>query len=307
MAANIFINGIELTAPNFHSIKDFFLRMNGAGAQVRFSGGRNKILEVQVQGDFVQGVLFSDTQQSSVLTLTVVDGRAIVEIHELSADKPRHDFTFFRINLINGRGLYTQYRGSGGVTSFAKFLNTLYREHVLSKVTELEASSVTPSKSKRKEYSELRRSQITSQYLAPDHMFSKELARLTRIDHFNWSEPTIRDMRFRPVKHATEMTQCTVSFHKDTSLLQDLYGFVSQFVADNGIETGKVIGKNEHDKIEEIPINPDALSFATASFDKVAIEDNLSLTGRFNGPFCRYMHSLIEQHKSIFTASANVS
>ncbi len=314
MSSTVYINGLTIEFNPCFTLRQFFESLKSEAAISLPLKNHRKLLEFKIQGDHVFGLVFTDTEQSSYVTIDLRENRVIAKVEQLDAGNTRHDFNFFRINLETGNGIFSQYRGSGGLLSFTHMLNVLYKAQAKSWVDHLSKAD-SGETADEEVIAEIKKAYIKSDYLVPHHDFHKELQKFSKVYQFGFSEPKVKEARMRPLAGRVEVVHHRYVLQKDfkhdkvahvKQIAKDILGFIGSFVRESNITQGIVIGKDHNDEPLEVPIEPDVLAFAKEDYDKVAVDANFTLEGRFSGPFAAKLKTVMQSNKEIMNAQKAV-
>ena len=300
--AKVYINGVQFETSENYGISQFFADMlpkSGNCFELETKYGKRTIA-LQRSGKITSGLILIDTEQGSFVTSSVVNGKLTTKVLSTSeaADdiqSDRQEFIFFVVHDKTGRGVFTQYKGSGGTGLFRALLPKLYKERAVAEKIRLEKEG------KIAESDSLKSAKMLVSNLAPNYDFKDALKKMSHFNHFDFAIPHASYSPVGPLNSHVEAERISLRFKlASRNYKKDLYEGIVNFVTSNNVESGAVHGQDSHGEVLDVPIDPDALSFSNLEYDKVAIQENLDADNLHSTAIIKKLRSIVSSNKELF-------
>jgi hypothetical protein len=303
----VYVNGFYFESSGIVTPAAFLGELVHEGVREFEHSKKKRVLALERRGHFYVGVLISQRDQTNFVTISQdVEHGFVIEVSTTPEGKAMADFNFFAIDGRSGHGLFTAYRGSGGLTMFGNIMAKQYREistRIGDRVAEEhsesgETETADEEQALRKQY---RKGHLQTTAMIKNPDFKNELRKLKKITAFEYVEPTVQDSRFGSVRKSITKVRRRCYFISDEHLAGKLIRFLGKFVADNAIGEGEVVGRLNNGDSHSVPINPEAYCFTSYPYDDVARPENIRLQGLGTSPMIKKLLALIEAHEELFT------
>lgn len=297
--------GFEWITPAHTSVSDLCQHLHSkSGTEIKHTGYPRVLFTARTGGRFV-GVFLTIKDQKSVTAIDVKSYR--VSVQRLKAGTQLVDFNFFALNESTGKGLYSYYHNSAGVTAFNEFVERRFAE-----LSDVLRSKECQGLGKNKA-DKAKRAAVTRKYaqgLQTRQMVRREqlpalLAKLRKISAFEFDASTLfaNDSWFRPLAGEVAARRVKLRFNADASV-----GTLAERIVDTvtrqSIQTGRIEGEDE-DKVRQIIYiidTPD--SFGHYDFNEVVKEGMIDYAHVEKSPFLGIIEQAITGSTAHFGAAA---
>lgn len=292
--SNLYINGLECETHEQLSLHEFLEWLAKHRIRTLSPKGQKRIVLVEYNDPIAKGVVFTDTDQQSFLTVSFEAGRIVAKVEDIEGNQNRFDYSFFRINSRSQRGLFTQYQGSGGVGTLRWIMGALYREHKDQKKRDLLKSDDDQAAKS------IKSGKLLMHPLAPNHNFESELSKLTTVNSFQFKVPKASYFKDGRIRKFVETSDYKLKFVRDAGVLSEIRDWILDKVTSDSIVDGKVEGKDSQNNPKEIPINPDALAFDKMPLKRATTQENFQSESLLSGPLMQELEKTMGSVPSLF-------
>lgn len=300
---NIYINGFQLVDSKQQLAPQHLNLIVTAGI---IEPDADRILVAKVRADVVIGMLFTRRDRKSILTWNVQSNQsgARVQIEKNDLGRPQADFNAFVIRQDSGIGLISQYRGSGGITSFGNVLKRAFRKAgqeraSLIKQEHLESEEEVDRQELKRRIEEECNPTVMCIPMIKDAEFAKEVEKLVRIKKFHFRAPEPRARWYRKITDLVDKELNTIVLRKEGKVAE-IRDFILGFVADQSIDEGSVEGSDSNDEDFKIPIQPDQWCFDKYDHDRTVIDETFNSDNLHNSPLIKKMLAIMKRYPRHF-------
>jgi len=302
----VYVNAFELRATDAAlSIDQFFTGLVREGYKETVHSNRQRVLGFGSREGYLCAILLSTREQRNFVTIRIKNGRPIASLRRTRQGELMADVNYFVVNESTGSGVFSAYKGSGGMLSFGNLLGKLYRSEAdelrdleLEEHGELgeEDGHATMALIKKKYF----RAKLELIPMLTDPKFSADLNKFAKYTRFEYIEPTLRDSRYRPVAPLISKQRRILSFKTEGSTKTKIRKFLAGIVADSGISDGTVHGHLPSGEEYAVSINPEVYCLAKYPHDDVVTPDNIRLDKVATLPIIGKLLAEVKARKELF-------
>lgn len=310
--AKLYFNGLELELIDEKTSSDFFRKLAKTPHQTLNLKSKEFITCNRFLNGIAEGVVFIDTDENSFLSVNFEGGRIVTKVTDNPDNANRHNFIFYRINTAKGRGVFTQYQGSGGLGTLRYVLGHLYRKYVAeermrkqlearkSGKSQMPDSEGSTSRNEKPRVDDLQPRKLHLVALAPNHDFASRLAEMTALSHFEYSVPHAKYAEDGALQDEVETTKIVYTIKETRRTFRTVRQAVSRILTRVGILSGAVVGKDSDGKSVRIPIDPSHLAFDSMDRKTAMVQDNFDAETQYNGPLIGRLRRIMNENQELF-------
>jgi hypothetical protein len=296
----IHLVGFEWRLPGVIPLPDFCKHLQSKqGKQVKFAVHPRVHFTGRLPGRFV-GVFLTIKDQKKVTSIDVKSYR--IAVQKLKEGTQLVDFNFFMVSEQSGKGLYSYYHNSCGVSVFNDFVTRQYRELRESRrKKEIAALGRRAEKGQKEAVNKKYEQEMGTGQMIRREELPTLLAKLAKIKTFEFEATSLfaDSPWFRPLAEQVQSRKVRLRF-KPKLQVGTLADRIVDLVSGQRIRQGKIEGEDA-DKVRQV-INvidtPD--SFGHYPFDNVVEDGMIDYSRVENSPFLTTMGKVMDDHSIHF-------
>lgn len=265
-----------------------------SGTETMHNKYRRVLYAVRSKGRTV-GVLLTIKNQRKFASINVRTYR--ISIQSLQAGTSLVDFNFFVLNEKSGKGIYSYYHNSCGVSAFNAFIQTLFSVHQQERLEAVLKQEPNASKSRRKELRRAFPAVMDAGQIVRQETLPQILALVNKIKLFEYDATMLvtADKLVRSLEDVVASRRVRVRIIPDLAV-----GTVAQRIVDfvnrNGITSGRIEAEDDDEEKQIIKLvnTPDV--FGTYEFDKVVSDAMIDYEAIGDSPFLATMGKVMNHH-----------